>query len=844
LPVHEVVIDVGGRPLTIETGRMARLAAGSALVRFGDTMVLSGAATAPPREGLDFFPLTIDYREKTYAAGKIPGGFLKRESAPTPKEILTMRMTDRPIRPLWPEGYGEDTQVQSFVLSFDQQNEPDVLAIIGASAALSLAPVPFLGPLGATRIGMKGDEFVAFPDVETMAASPLDLIVAGTKDAVTMVEAGAREVPEDVMLEAIFFGHEAIQRIVAAIEELRRKSGWRTAPFTARPVNQAVEAVRRTYAADIERALRSPAKLERQVATREVSKRIKEALVDPATPPAPGRFAKADVSAAVHEVERELIREAALSGRRVDGRPADQVRPISIEVGLLPRAHGSALFTRGETQALVAATLGTGDDEKLIDGLFTEKQNKKYYLHYNFPPMSVGEVRPIRGPSRREIGHGALAERALAPVLPEEASFPYTLRIVSDVLMSNGSSSMATVCGATLAMMDAGIQIRQPVAGVAMGLVQEGERVVVLSDILGDEDHAGDMDFKVAGTQFGITALQMDIKTTGVARDVMKRALDQAREGRIHVLKTMLAAMPRPREEYSPYAPRVEQVKIPRDKIGMLIGPGGKNIRRIQEETGATIEVEDSGVVKIFAANGDAMKRAREQVEAVSAEAELGRIYDGKVTSIKDFGAFVEIAPGLEGLVHISELAEGYVDRVTDVVRMGDPIRVKVILVDPSGRVKLSRKAVLAEEGGGETLPVGVGPEADDDLGEGGAEDGGGGRGPEGSGRGPDGPGRGPDGGRGGYGSYGGGGDRGGGGGDRGGGGGYGGDRPPGGGDRGGYGGGGGGGGGRGRGGRGRGGRGRGGGGGRGPGGGGPGGGGHGPGGGAGGGGGGHPGPR
>jgi polyribonucleotide nucleotidyltransferase len=717
LPVHEVVIDVGGRPLTIETGRMARLAAGSALVRFGDTMVLSGAASATPRAGIDFFPLTIDYREKTYSSGKIPGGFLKRESAPTPKEILTMRMADRPIRPLWPEGYAEDTQVQSFVISFDQLNEPDVLSIIAASASLSLAPVPFLGPLGAVRIGMKDDEFVAFPDVPTMKASPLDLVVAGTKTAVTMVEAGAKEVPEDVVLEAIFFGHEVIKKVCEAIEELRRRIGWHPTPFTPRHVNAAIETVRRDWAGAIETALRSPAKLERQQAMRAVSQRVKEALSDEEVPPRPGRFAPGDVSDALHEVEREIIRDAALSGRRVDGRGAAEVRPITIEVGLLPRAHGSALFTRGETQALVTATLGTGDDEKLIDGLFAEKENRKYYLHYNFPPMSVGEVRPIRGPSRREVGHGALAERALAPVLPEEAEFPYTLRIVSDVLMSNGSSSMATVCGATLAMMDAGVRIRQPVAGVAMGLVQEGGRVAVLSDILGDEDHAGDMDFKVAGTQFGITALQMDIKTTGVARDVMKRALDQAREGRIHVLKSMLNVLREPRESYSRYAPRVEQVKIRPDKIGMLIGPGGKNIRRIQEETGATIEVEDSGVVKIFAKDGDALARARAQVEAVSAEAELGKVYDGKVTSIKEFGAFVEIAPGLEGLCHISELADGYVERVTDVVRMGDPIRVKVILVDPSGRIKLSRKAVLAEEGGG--APVPIGPEADEEFAEG-----------------------------------------------------------------------------------------------------------------------------
>ncbi|HVG93963.1 MAG TPA: polyribonucleotide nucleotidyltransferase, partial [Planctomycetota bacterium] len=443
-------------------------------------------------------------------------------------------------------------------------------------------------------------------------------------------------------------------------------------------------------------------------------KSIKEALAaakDEKTPPK-GRFEASVVSEAIHEVERELIRRAALDGKRVDGRSAKDIRPISIEVGILPRAHGSALFTRGETQALVAATLGTSDDEKIVDGLKTNEEKKKYYLHYNFPPMSVGETRPIRGPSRREVGHGALAERALAPVLPEESTFPYTLRIVSDVLMSNGSSSMATVCGATLAMMDAGIQIRQPVAGVAMGLVEEGSEVAVLSDILGDEDHAGDMDFKVAGTQFGITALQMDIKTTGLPRNLMQLALEQAREGRIHVLKMMLAAMPRPRESYSPYAPRVEQVQIRPDKIGALIGPGGKNIRRIQEETGATIEVDDAGVVRIYAADGDSLARAREQVEMVSAEAEMGKIYNGRVVSVKDFGAFVELIPGLEGMCHISELADGYVARVSDVVNMGDMVPVKVIRIDDQGRVKVSRKAALLEMGQSAAPPA-LPPEAD-----------------------------------------------------------------------------------------------------------------------------------
>ncbi len=764
MAVHQVALDVGGKSLIIETGRLALLAAGAATVRLGDTIVLSGASTGTPREGTDFFPLTIDYREKTYASGKIPGGFMKREGPPSQREILTMRMTDRPIRPLWPEGFKDDVQVQTFTVSYDQTNDPDVLSVVAASAALSLSSMPFLGPLGAVRIGMKGDEFVAFPDVETMKHSPLDLVVAGTKAAVTMVEAGANELSEEVMLEAIFFGHAVIGRICDAISELREKTGWKAVPFVEKPVNPAaIAAVTAGFEAPLREALHKPTKLARQAAVKVVGKTIKAALVDTENKvPVAGKFTAADVGAATHEVERILIRQAALADKRVDGRKATDIRPITIEVGVLPRAHGSALFTRGETQALVAATLGTADDEKIVDGLNTVEARKKYYLHYNFPPMSVGETRPIRGPSRREIGHGALAERALAAVLPDDSSFPYTLRIVSDILMSNGSSSMATVCGGTLALMDAGVKIRQPVAGVAMGLVEEGGKVAILSDILGDEDHAGDMDFKVAGTQFGITALQMDIKTTGLPRPLMQQALAQAREGRIHVLKVMLASMPRPRDEYSPYAPRVETVNIRPDKIGMLIGPGGKNIRRIQEETGAKIEVDDAGVVRIYAADGESLARAREQVEMISVEAELGKIYNGKVVSVKDFGAFIELQPGLEGMCHISELADGYVGRVTDVLNMGDMTLVKVIRIDEQGRVKLSRKAALIEKGLSAAAPVSAEADGPPEGGGDGFREGGEGGGdrPMGDDRGPrrDGGGYGGGGGRGGRGGGGGGG--------------------------------------------------------------------------------------
>ena len=701
---HEVAVDVGGRSLRIETGRMARLAAGSVVVTFGETMVLTGASVAAPREGIDFFPLTIDYREKTYAAGKIPGGFFKREGAPSQKEILTMRMADRPIRPLWPEGYKADIQVQSFVISYDQQNDPDVLSIIGCGAALALAKVPFLGPLAGVRVGMAGDEFIAFPTAEQLAQSPLDMVVAGTKTAVTMVEGGANELSEEVIVAAIAFGHEVIQRICDAVSELRRLAGWVQPVFTPPASDDTCEKlVASRFGEAYKKALHSKDKLLRQDAKKAVTSEIKKTLVDPdattKVPAAHGKFTAAQVAAAIEALDHHLVREAALSNHRVDGRKGEEIRHIEIEVGLLPRAHGSALFTRGETQALVTSTLGTGLDEKLIEGLHAQSYNRKYYLHYNFPPMSVGETRPIRGPGRREIGHGALAERALLPVLPDMENFPYTIRVVSDILMSNGSSSMASVCGTTLSMMDAGIQIKRPVAGIAMGLVQEGERVAILSDILGDEDHAGDMDFKVAGTQRGITAVQMDIKTTGVAGDVLKRALEQAREGRIHILKAMLAAIARPREAFNQYAPRVEMVQIKPDKIGALIGPGGKNIRRIQEETGATIEVDDTGRVKIFARDGAAAAAARKQVEAIAEEATLGKIYEGKVTSVKDFGAFLEIIPGIEGLCHISELADGYVGRVTDVLKLGDITPVKVVLIDDSGRVKLSRKAALIELG-------------------------------------------------------------------------------------------------------------------------------------------------
>ena len=645
-----------------------------------------------------------------------------------------------------------------------------------AGAAVALSSLPFLGPIGAVRVALVDGEYIAFPDNVQRAASDMDLVVAGTANAVTMVEAGMNELSEEVALGAIAFAHEVIKKICTGVEELRKMTGWKADEFVSpEEDNSAFEAVKAQFGDQFKTAVFEKVKLDRNKAKRAVIDAAREALVatDDETE---GRFDFKAVNGAINQLEKEIIREAAFSGTRIDGRATDKVRDIEIEVGLLPRAHGSALFTRGETQALVTTTLGTGHDEKMEDGLHAQAYTRKYYLHYNFPPLCVGETRPIRGPSRREVGHGALAERSLLPVLPDMADFPYTLRVVSDILMSNGSSSMASVCGTTLSMMDAGVQIRRPVAGIAMGLVTEGDDYAILSDILGDEDHAGDMDFKVAGSQNGITALQMDIKMTGVSEEVLTKALDQAKEGRMYILREMLKAIDKPRDEYNQYAPRVEMVQIKPSKIGMLIGPGGKNIRRIQEETGATIEVNDEGQVKIFATDGESAAAARKQVEAVAEEATLDKIYDGKVTSIKDFGAFLEIIPGVEGLCHVSELADGFVSNVEDVVKIGDMTPVKVILIDESGRVKLSRKQALIELGQDASAPEPSGdrpPRRDGDRGGRGGDRGGRGRGGDRGGRG-----RGGDrGGRGGRG-----GDRGGRGGDRGGrgrGGDRGGDRPP-----------------------------------------------------------------
>jgi len=695
--------DIGGKRLTIEVGRMARLAHGAALVQVGETVVLATACEAPERPGIDFFPLTIDYREKTYAAGKIPGGFFKREGRPTNKEILSARLIDRPMRPLFPDAYKNEVQVLCNVLSYDGQNEPNVLAGIASSLACMLSPIPLLGPVGWVNVGVLDGKVTVWPDDTKAAASTLELVVAGTKDHITMVEAGVRELPESLVLDAIDAAQEAIRGICLLQERVMEKVGRKPAHSSYRPPEDARaplrEKLREKFKGPLKRSMVAPNKSDRRAALKPVEEEALAALGSEEEPPPSGRWSKGDVAATVREVADEALRELILEQKRVDGRSPSDIREIACEVALLPRAHGSALFTRGETQALVTATLGTSLDEQVVDGL-QDEYKKRFLLHYNFPPSSVGEVRPMRGTSRREVGHGNLAERALQAVLPSADDFPYTLRVVSDVLMSNGSSSMASVCGGTLALLDAGVRIAAPVAGIAMGLVMEGGKVVVLSDILGDEDHAGDMDFKVAGTAAGITALQMDIKVRGLTRRILEEALEQARAGRLHILGEMRRAIERPRDDYSPYAPRITVIRINPEKIGTLIGPGGKMIRQIQEETKTTIEVTDDGTVKVFGSDGPQAEKARKWIEDLTLEAEIGKVYEGPIVSMRDFGVFVQILPNQDGMIHVSELSDGYVDRPEDVVKLGEVVRAKCIAVDPTGKVKLSRKAVLLEERG------------------------------------------------------------------------------------------------------------------------------------------------
>ena len=695
-------ITVGNDEITFETGRIAKQAHGSVMARQGDTMILTAVGVAPEsRPGQGFFPLTVEYREKSSAAGRIPGNYFRREGRPSEREILVCRMTDRPIRPLFPKGFLNETQVFSTVFSADNENDPDVLSINGASAALHISKIPFRGPIGAVRVGLVEGELVVNPKMSQMEESDLDIIIAGTRDAITMVEGKAREVSEDKMTEALAFGHGFIKEICDAIDELRRQVGEEKMPFEEPEIPaEVVSDVEGLIAGRLDEVLSIPGKTERGDAHDALKEEVLTTLAE--------RYGE-EVFAEREEDIKEVFEAAAKrtmrgkvieTSKRVDGRDLDEIRPISIDVGFLPRAHGSALFTRGETQAIVTTTLGTSRDEQRRDEL-TGEEFRRFMLHYNFPPYSVGEVRRIMGPGRREIGHGKLAERALEAVLPidEESEFPYTMRVLADITESNGSSSMATVCGGTLSLMDAGVPIRTAVAGIAMGMIKEGEEARILSDILGVEDHLGDLDFKVCGTREGITAFQMDCKVAGLSSELMRQALEQARQGRLHILDKMAEALDKPREDYSPYAPRIYTIKIDVDKIREVIGPGGKVVREIQSKTGADIEIEDDGTVNVAAVDSESANDALEMIRQITAVPEVGQIYKGPVVRIMNFGAFVSIMNGKDGLVHISELSVNHVREVEDVVKIGDEINVKVIEIDKMGRINLSKVEAEKELG-------------------------------------------------------------------------------------------------------------------------------------------------
>jgi polyribonucleotide nucleotidyltransferase len=687
--------EINGRILSIETGHVAKQANGAVLVQYGETLVLvTAVSTSDVREGIDFLPLTVDYQEMSYAAGRIPGSFFRREiGRPSEKETLTSRLIDRPLRPLFPKNYFFETQVIATVLSVDQENDPDILALIGASAALQVSDIPFQGPIAGVRVGRVNGELILNPTSSQLQESDINLIVAGTREAVVMVEGGAQMVSEEDLTRAIFYGHQGMQGVLELQQNLARMVGNPKRKVPPAEVPEALrEKVRALAGNPLAEALTLAGKLERQARVREILLDLREEVGEGEDPK--------QVKRLFEELERELVRKMIVSERRrIDGRKFDEVRPISCEVARLPRTHGSALFTRGETQVLAVTTLGTSSDEQRIDSLNGETF-KSFMLHYNFPPFSVGEARMLRGPGRREIGHGALAERALQRVLPSSDEFPYTIRIVSEVLESNGSSSMATICGSSLSLMDAGVPIKAHLAGVAMGLILEEGQVTILTDILGDEDHSGDMDFKVAGTEDGVTALQMDIKIQGVTEEIMSRALAQAREGRLSILGLMKKTIAQPRTSISDYAPKITTIEINPEKIREVIGPGGKVIRAIVSETGAKIEVEDSGKVIIASPDGKSSERAIAMIKEIVQEVEIGQLYLGKVKKIMDFGAFVEVLPGTEGLVHISQLDNQHVKKVTDVLKEGDEVLVKVLEVDKQGKIRLSRKAAL-----GQSLP-------------------------------------------------------------------------------------------------------------------------------------------
>ncbi len=700
-------IPVGANNLVIETGKIAKQAHGSATIRYGDTMLLVTAVSASEKkEGLDFFPLTVDYQEKLYAAGRIPGSYFKREGRPTEKETLTSRIIDRSLRPLFPEGFFFETQVIAFVISADTANDPDVHAVTAASTALHISNIPFNGPIAGVRVGRVDGKLIAFPTAEQRLASDLDLVVSASKDAIVMVEGGSKQISEPEMIEALFFAHQAAQPALVAQEELRKQIGKPKREFVPPAVDLELKAkVKEIATAGVAKAYGIHEKIARY---EELSKAKKETLTKFAEILGDGYFEKEkQIKGFIEDLKYDYVRGMVLdTKKRIGGRATDEIRKITCEVGALPRTHGSALFTRGETQALVAATLGTGEDEQRTE-MLTGMAFKRFMLHYNFPPFSVGEVKFLRSPGRREIGHGALAERALRQVMPtDEAKFPYVVRVVSDILESNGSSSMASVCGGCLSLMDAGVPIQAPVAGIAMGLIKEGERIAILSDILGDEDHLGDMDFKVCGTAKGITAIQMDIKISGVTREILTTALEQARKGRLHILGKMAEALPAPRTEISRYAPRITTIKIRPERIKDVIGPGGKVIRDIIARTGCSVNVEDDGSVAIASSNQDQVEQAIKMVKNLTQEAEIGRVYLGTVRRLAEFGAFVEIFPGTDGLIHVSELAENRVEKVEDVVKEGDEVLVKVIAVDRMGKIRLSRKEAIGSKEGDVSAPA------------------------------------------------------------------------------------------------------------------------------------------
>jgi polyribonucleotide nucleotidyltransferase len=695
---HKVEIEWAGRPLTLETGKIARQADGAVLATYGETVVLATVVSAKePKQGFDFFPLTVNYQEKTYAAGKIPGGYFKREGRPSEKETLVSRLIDRPIRPLFADGYKNDTQVVVTVVQHDLENDPDILSIVATSAALTLSGVPFMGPIGGARVGYINGEFVLNPHIDEMAESKLDLIVAGTSDAVLMVESEARELAEEVMLGAVMFGHKGFQPVIDAIIKLAESAAKEPREHIVASLSELESEMLQVIESDLRAAYKNTEKQERYSAVDAAKAKVKEHFAPKEDEVS--KWSAEQVATVFKELQAKIVRWNILdTASRIDGRDLKTVRPIASEVGILPRTHGSALFTRGETQAIVVATLGTGEDEQYVDAL-TGMYKETFLLHYNFPPYSVGETGRMGSPGRREIGHGKLAWRAIRPMLPTAEQFPYTLRVVSEITESNGSSSMATVCGTSLALMDAGVPLAKPVAGIAMGLIKEGERFAVLSDILGDEDHLGDMDFKVAGTKTGITSLQMDIKIAGITEEIMKIALDQAKDGRIHILGEMAKAITEGRKELGEFAPRIEVMHIPTDKIREVIGSGGKVIREIVEKTGAKINIEDDGTVKIASANAKEIEAARKWIHTIVAEPEVGEVYEGTVVKTADFGAFVNFFGPRDGLVHISQLSNERVGKTTDVVKEGDKVFVKLMGFDERGKVRLSMKVVDQQTG-------------------------------------------------------------------------------------------------------------------------------------------------